>query len=213
MYRLLLSLAILCCLVSLYSFVMPDSSMRADSMTDPRDGTDYKTIKIGPLIWFQENLRYESPASVCYEDEAENCLQLGRMYNLNEARKACPPGWRLPTVKDWKSLRRVMRSRKFNSIAATTSWEIPEAKKANNKLGLSILAAGRRDDLVKHPEWKPDGNPYGEKGISASYWLDDDSIAPLHWHIRWGKSHIHKHGSFTDATKFSVRCVCEYKSP
>ena len=34
------------------------------AIVDDRDGTLYRTIKIGDKVWFAENLRYDSPNSL-----------------------------------------------------------------------------------------------------------------------------------------------------
>lgn len=181
------------------NFVGSDSTRIIDS----RDGEIYHYVQIGDLLWLTENLRYQADDSECYEGEETNCETYGRLYSFEDSRIACPEGWHLPSPKEWKSLRKVMRSRKADKIIVPETWEGEAFSGASNELGLSILPGGRKDE--KGPANRE--SEFGEQGISSSYWLDDGEY---HWHIRWGKSHIHKHGDISrQGRKFYIRCVCE----
>ncbi len=80
-----------------------------EDFTDPRDGQVYGIKKLGNFTWMKENLRFNVPnVSWCYDNDDENCAELGRLYTFQAALKACPAGWRLPGDNDWLDLEKAL---------------------------------------------------------------------------------------------------------
>jgi len=77
------------------------ATMHVNTMTDPRDGQSYPTFGINGKTWLARNLDYRSPSSWCYNNDDKQCALYGRLYTREAALKACPPGWKLPTIGDW----------------------------------------------------------------------------------------------------------------
>lgn len=97
--------SLLAVLVLTGSFSIPFSA--DENLTDPRDGKVYKTVKIGDQVWMAQNLNYklaETHASYCYKNSANNCEKFGRLYDWENAKRACPEGWHLPSKEEWEKL-------------------------------------------------------------------------------------------------------------
>lgn len=91
-----------------------------DIFIDPRDGKSYNIIKLlDGKWWFAQNLNFTINGSrialpalrsnfdqtTIKEDDPAyfyDSYLYGRLYDWEAARKACPPGWHIPTKKEWR---------------------------------------------------------------------------------------------------------------
>jgi len=145
------------------SFVFYNCSMDDNSMKD-KDGTSYKTIKIGDQIWMAENLDYYTPnGSWSYNDKPENSERFGRLYTWETACTVCPDGWHLPSDEEWDQLIIFLINNGNNSdgkskdnkiaisLASTTEWKASSDTASvgynlsvNNSSGFTALPGGYR---------------------------------------------------------------------
>lgn len=160
--------------------------------TDSRDGCQYKIVKIGNLLWFAENLKYEGIDHHFPDRNSDNIEKYGCLYTWENAMRACPAGWRLPTGKEYLDL------------IGATDYIIPKDsfcirdstwKNGSNSSGFSALPAGY-------------GGLFHSFGSNAAFWsstlYESDSACRL-----W----IFLHLAYVDFNQineaFSVRYVKE----
>jgi uncharacterized protein (TIGR02145 family) len=97
------------------------------TFTDSRDGTIYKTVKIGTQTWMAENLNYDAGrrVSVCSGNSEEGCAEYGRLYDWETAKRVCPDGWHLPSYTEWNVLIKYVGGSETagTKLKSSTGWE------------------------------------------------------------------------------------------
>lgn len=78
---------------------LPDDVAKLE---DKRDGRSYPYVKIGGREWMARNLAFGSGKP--YYNAAAMQDVFGMFYTWDEAKAACPEGWRLPDAADWDDL-------------------------------------------------------------------------------------------------------------
>lgn len=122
---------------------------------DGRDGTVYKTIKIGNQTWMAENLNFNtfpvlfegkpsiSSDSWCYDGNSVNCSKYGRLYIWKKAVDVCPTGWHLPSDAEWSILTDYLgwEGVAGKKLKSQTGWNESNTS-ATNESGFSALPGG-----------------------------------------------------------------------
>lgn len=134
-------------------------------VTDARDSKKYMYTTVAGLDWFIENLAFEG-AGAPYSNAEAMADIFGQYYTWNEAKTACPAGWRLPSNADFLALHNSITKETatdafstFNgSVGAMMAdaylngeqlWEFWPGMNISNSTCLSFLPAGyavRKDD-------------------------------------------------------------------
>ncbi|MDR2579068.1 MAG: fibrobacter succinogenes major paralogous domain-containing protein [Chitinispirillales bacterium] len=170
------------------------------SFIDMRDGTEYRTVKIGNKTWMAENLKFETGNSWCYENNINNCQLYGRLYDRDTALDACPAGWRLPTDADWSDLEqtaggRIAAGKKLKSVAG---WK--NNGNGSDNFGFSALPGGVRNA----------NGGFSSIGYDGSWWsaTDGEDGRVRYRKISADQENLNEQSGNKDFGA-SVRCVCD----
>ncbi|HEX2083375.1 MAG TPA: FISUMP domain-containing protein [Xanthomonadaceae bacterium] len=167
---------LLCACAHMEAGGSPDD--RSGRHVDPRDGHVYRTIEMGGLIWFAENLAYmpgvgpgAEPGGIWvfgYEGrepaEARKASQYrayGNLYDWNTALAACPEGWHLPSDEEWAALEIALGM--TQAEAAGLAWRGSDQGarlKQGGDSGFDVVLAG----------WRSSGGTFGFVGQHANFW-------------------------------------------
>ena len=183
----------------------------ADTITDPRDNHRYPVVAIGDLRWFAENLRFRTADSRCYENDEANCEDHGRLYRLDDALKACPAGWRVPSEEDWRRLER--------SLGMGES-EIVKEDGRGAPAGRRLKFGGDTGFNVRYSGWIDPhlADSSRAMGRNAAYWASTpgppDDVSATAWHRDVAANRNSIWRSPVNVTYWlSVRCVRGALSP
>lgn len=185
----------------LNSIGMTPSKPHPSSFTDPRDGQTYHTVELNGLRWMAQNLNYDvGEGCWFFENDAKNGEKYGRLYTWEAAKKACPPGWRLPTDEEWKRL----VNAQGGYYDHESSKDVGDPKKAytalleNGSSGFAALLGGLRT---------PSGSFYilGDYGF---YWSATEYAPGGVWayYFDRGTGKLIRYNTYK-ALGFSCRCV------
>ena len=200
---------------------------------DPRDGTRYKTVKIGNQIWMAENLKYlpsVSPSNVGSETDpfyyvygyqgtdilaakaTDNYKTYGVLYNWEAAKASCPKGWHLPTDAEWKTLEMYLGMTQTQADA--TGWRGTDQggklKEAGTTHWISPnTGATNSSGFTALPAgYRNTGGSFSNFGSGTDLWSSSASSSSNAWRrsLYTGYSTVSR-GTNSKAYGFSVRCL------
>ncbi|HNY31528.1 MAG TPA: FISUMP domain-containing protein [Fibrobacteria bacterium] len=161
-----------------------NGSITYGSLTDPRDGQIYKTVKIGTQTWMAENLNFKVDSSWWYNRSDDSGAKYGRLYQWSAALRlddscnsmtcstrvttphqgVCPSGWHLPRDAEWDILAANVSG--ANTVATNlkslNGWS---GRNGTDSYGFRALPAGDRDYI--------DGRFYNV-GAYARFWSSSE---------------------------------------
>lgn len=170
-----------------FIFCQPVVSQTTGTLTDPRDGQVYQTVRIENREWTAQNMNFRTSHSWCYGNNADNCLKYGRLYAYRDALKACPPGWRLPFDEEWDALIQHVGE----NVAASKL-------KTTGDSGFNVLLAGLRYDYGE----------FNHIGEYAYFWSNVGGADYAAWIYVVGRGlrEVYRIHGFA-GTGISVRCI------
>lgn len=174
------------------------------SFTDPRDGRTYRTVRLAGKTWMAENLNYNvGEGCWFYDNDPKNGEKYGRLYTWEAAKRACPPGWRLPEDEEWRAL----------AMAHGGLWYYGAVDKGDPKKAYSALIEGGSDSnrsgfaALLGGLRSTDGSFYDPDGY-GDYWSATESGSGYAWYYFFsrddGKLNRNHHNK---GFGFSCRCV------
>lgn len=176
---------------------------------DPRDGQDYRTIKVGGRTWIAQNMNYNVRGeSWCYDDKESYCSRGGRLYTLEGARQACPKGFHLPRDREWHDMLTelthcydgVQNCGAFAAkLKAKTGWQ---GSGGTDDYGFTVFSSGRREVVGKTAR-------FVDMGEYAAFWSAQNGTNETIWLWVLGRmgDNMVRELAPSKYNAYSVRCI------
>ena len=166
---------------------------------DPRDNYAYEWILIGEQLWIAENMNYATATgSVC-----QQCNNWGRLYNLENAKKACMDGFHMPSKAEWQKLLAFVGDKPGVKLKAGFGWD---ALKKSNKdgngkddFGFGAKAGGAHFAKSDVPL---NERKFDDAGKKAYFWTSEGEVLVFYY-----DKDIAKFEKFNSEFGASLRCI------
>ena len=121
--------------------------------------------------WMAQNLNYDvGEGCWFYEDAPKNGEKYGRLYTWEAAKKACPPGWRLPTDEEWRAL----------AMAHGGLWDGSD-KGDPKKAYSALLEGGSSGFAALLGGYRGPSGSFNNLGSSGGYWSGTEKGTQSAW--------------------------------
>jgi len=188
------------------------------TLTDTRDWQTYRTVEIGTQVWMAENLNYDAPGSVCYENDPSYCDIYGRLYDWTTVmdgassstsspsgvQGVCPVGWHVPSDDEWTMLTDAVggSSTAGSRLKSQTGWIEYSGISSTDDYGFSALPGGHG------------GNYFINAGDSGYWWSAAEFGADFaRYRVMYYFSDGVNRNYMLKAGPFSLRCVEDNSEP
>jgi len=180
---------------------------------DNRDGKTYKSVVIGSQTWMAENLNFDAEGSKCYDNNPDNCVIYGKLYDWATAmnnstssaavpsgvRGVCPSGWHLPSLEEWKVMTTYIGGAvtEGDKLKATSGWN--DNGNGTDNYGFSALSGGYSSLAL-------------DIGYSGIWWSTTENEESQYRYpygrlITYDNSNEGKNNYYHWSHRLSVRCV------
>jgi len=175
-----------------------EPSSKENILTDKRDGQTYKIVKIGAQTWMAENLNYYTKDSKCLDNIPDNCSKYGSLYDYTDAIEACPPGWHLPSIKEWGILTVTVgdSSKTGKKLKAKSGWS--DGGNGTDSYGFAALPGG---------EGYYNGTFYDEGYVGYWWSINDDRGNIAAQTMNYNKESVKWTRKLKGLDLFSIRCL------
>jgi uncharacterized protein (TIGR02145 family) len=206
--------------------------MMGDTLSTVYDveGNEYNTVTIGNRIWMKENLNtvhfangdpipnvtsntswknLSTPSYSNFQNSTANGEAYGRLYNayaMEDPRRLCPQGWKIPSDDDWNELAAALGGTAIAGDKLRSAGGAWADGGGNNSSGFTALPGGYRWGFMGSPS---DDGQFNALGNVGAFWSSTDTIPAeaMWWFVSTsmgggiGKTSRHK------TYGFSIRCI------
>jgi len=198
-----------------------NSQGQVDTLTDVRDGKNYRVVELNGIKWMIDNLDYATEHSYKLDSkEFPNSDLSGRYYPFFERDSICPNKWSLPQSEDWLNYFHYI----YDSLGVQAKIQGEDKyypavlHKYVESINLDLFTENNPIELK--PNFMIEGGQLVKTHEAANYWTENEYEEykdKSHAHIRNNTLTVHSHKGHLQRKKpkkmrmFMARCVLKKK--